>query len=118
MWSNDHDKRVEARARTEWIFFANETWKCIQLLLLSHVCLIEFWCIGKGMTIHPRKLMTDPVEKHFGNGRQMVAGSRSGMTTSQWITADTHATLAVEANYAAIGNNSGAGVFQTRNKRL
>ena len=35
-----------------------------------------------------------------------------------WKTADTHAALAVEANYAAIGNNSGTGVFQTRNKRF
>ena len=62
--------------------------------------------------------MTDPVEKNSGNGRQMVAGSRNGTTTSQWTTADTHAMLAVEANYAAIGNNSGAGVFQTRSKRF
>ena len=110
--------RAESETRTEWKTFADKTWKCIQLLLLSHVCLIEFWCIGKGVTIHPRKLMTDPVEKHFGNGRQIMAGSRSGMTTSQWTTADTHATLAVEANYAVIGNNSGARAFQTRSERF
>ena len=88
------------------------------MLLLFHVCLIEFWCIGKGMTIHPRKLMTDPVEKHFGNGRQMVAGSRSEITTSQWTTVDTHAMLAVEAKCAAISNNSGTRLFQTRSKRF
>ena len=97
--------------------FAEKTWKCIQLLLLSHVCLIEFWCIDKGMTIHPRKLMTDPVEKHFGNGRQMVAGSRSGMTIHHWTKAD-HAMLAVETNCVVIGNNSSVGVFQTRSTRF
>ena len=107
-WSDDQDMRVESGTRTEWIYFADKIWKCIQVLLLSRVCLIEFWCIGKGMTIYPRKLLTGPVEKHFGNGRQIMAGSRSGMTTSQWTTADTHATLAVEDNYTAIDNNSGA----------
>ncbi len=110
-WKISHNEGVKKGEQTEWNFFADETWRCIQLLILSHVCIIEHYCVKRGFKIHPCRLNTDPVEKHFCNGRQMVGGSRTGMTESQWINADTAATLAVEANFAAVGNNSNAGNF-------
>ena len=66
-WKNDHDERVKNGDRTEYNFFAAETWNCIQMMLLGHVVIIQYWCIGKRMNINPRVLNTDPVEHHFGN---------------------------------------------------
>ena len=104
-WKNDHDERVKRKERAEWNFFADDTWNCIQMLVMSHLVLIQIYCIEKGMKLVPRKLNTDPCENYFGNGRQMVGGSTHAMTTSQWGHADAKAGLAEAANFAAIGNS-------------
>ena len=57
------------------------------------------------MRVNPRKMNTDPCEKHFGNTRQCVGGSRSGLNTEQFQISDARAGMAERANFAAIGNN-------------
>ena len=104
-WHNDHEEAVKQGMRTEYNFFADETWKCMQMLLLGHVSLIQLYCINRGMTIDPRAINTDPVEHHFGNGRQMVGGSTNSMTTSAWGHSDAKSGLAKTANYSNVGNN-------------
>ena len=61
----------------------------MQMLILSHVVVIEYWCIGKGMNVNPRVLNTDPVEHHFGNCRQMVGGSQAGLNVMGFDQGDT-----------------------------
>ena len=65
-WKNDHNKRVKVKERAEWNFFADDTWNCIQMLVMSHLVLIQIYCIEKGMKLVPRKLNTDPCENYFG----------------------------------------------------
>ena len=108
VWKNDHDTRVEEGVNTIYNFFAPETWNCIQMLILSHVVIIEYWCIGKCMSINPRVLNTDPVEHHFGNCRQMVGGSHAGLTVMGFDQGDTKAGLAKAVNYHNVGNNKHA----------
>ncbi|EJK60144.1 hypothetical protein THAOC_19553 [Thalassiosira oceanica] len=104
-WKDDHDERVKNKTRTEWNFFADETWKCIQMLIMSHVILIQWYCIERGMKLSPRRMNTDPVENHFGNCRSSVGGSTQSLTTAQWGAGDAKAGLAEAANFAAIGNS-------------
>ena len=75
------------------------------MLILSHVVVIQLYCVNKKMKVHPKRITTDPCEKHFGNARQCVGGSRTAMVTAQWGDADAKAGLAEKANYAAVGNN-------------
>ena len=117
-WKLDHDARVEKGERDEYNFFADETWKCMQMLLLSHVVLIHYWCIERDMSINPHVLNTDPVEHHFGNCRQMVGGSTQGLTVQQIGFGDTKTGLAKSANYHNVGNNRLAGQHhQKKNKK-
>ncbi len=107
-WNNDHKERMAKGERTEWNFFADATWNCIQMLILSHVVIIEFYCRKMGFKIKPSAITTDPCEKHFGNCRQNQGGSRTSLNSSQWTTGDCKATLAESANFAAVGNNRNA----------
>ena len=79
-WKADHDERVGDGKRTEYLFFADSTWQCIQMMVLGHVVVIEVWCIKRGMEVNPKAMNTDPVEHHFGNLRQMIGRSYSGLT--------------------------------------
>jgi len=100
---------VDSAGRDEYNFFADENWKGMQMLFLSHVVLIQFWRIERNMKINPRVLNTDPVEHHFGNCRQMVGGSTAGLTVQQIGFGDTNAGLTGSVNYHNIGNNRLAG---------
>ena len=57
------------------------------------------------MKINPRRMNTDPCEKHFGNAYQCVVSSCTAMVTEQWGDVDVKSGLAERANYAAVGNN-------------
>lgn len=104
-WKNKHDKLVAAGKRNEYNFLAAETWSTIQMMILSHVVLIELYCIRKKMVINPHRINTDPCEHHFGNGRQSIGGSTNGMTTAAWGNADCKSGLAKASQYNAVGNN-------------
>ena len=79
----------------------------MQILILLHVIIIEYWCIGTGMSINSHVLDTDPVDHHFGNCHQMVGGSHAGLTI---IGFDRHpkAGLVKASNYHDVGNNKHA----------
>ena len=61
-------------------FFAEETWFRIRALILTHVCVIEICCIQKHVSVNPRSMNTDTVERTFGDKRQMVGGSHNKLT--------------------------------------
>lgn len=46
-WKKNHDDAVVSGDKTEFNFFADATWKCIQMLILSHVVMIELYCIKR-----------------------------------------------------------------------
>merc|ERR1711957_91926 len=61
-WKQLHDERVEMEEADENNFFANETWKCIQSLIVAHVSIIQIYCIEKKEKINPRVINTDVVK--------------------------------------------------------
>ena len=89
----------------------------MQMLILSHVDIIEYWCIGKGMSINPRVLKTDPVEHHFGNYCQMVGGSQASLTVMDSDQGDTKSGLAKAVNYHNTGNNKNADKIPKKKKQ-
>lgn len=104
-WKMEHDAAVEAETKNQYNFFAPETWQCIQILILSHVTLIQLYSIEKGMTVNPLVLCTDSVEHHFGNSRQHQGGSTAGLTVQQADTADTLAGVTNAFHWDTVGNN-------------
>ena len=104
-WKLDHEGRVRKGRRTEFHFFADDTWRCIQMMVLGHVVVIEVWCLQRRMKVNPKVMNTDPVEHHFGNLRQMIAGSHAGFTSVSASQADTKYGLAKTANYNVVENN-------------
>ena len=66
-WKELHDKRVKDKHATKYIFFANETWFCIKLLLLGHVAVMHIYCVIKGKSISPWTMNTDMLERFFGD---------------------------------------------------
>lgn len=72
-----HDDAVadESHDTNEFNFFANETWLCIEALILAQVSAIQLFCIDTKQKINPRSMNTYVVEWYFGDGRQMVGGS-------------------------------------------
>ena len=80
--------------------------------------MIQYYSIERGFTIDPRTLNTDPVEHHFGNCRQMVGGSTSGLTAAAFSQADRKANLAKLAGYNAVGNCRGANEHFTKQKKF
>eukprot|EP00984_Skeletonema_dohrnii_P013632 scaffold5653_cov95-Skeletonema_dohrnii-CCMP3373.AAC.7 len=125
-WKNDHDKRISdpddypdmKKSRTEYNFLAPITWDCLRNLILGHVFIIQYYCIERGFTIDPRTLNTDPVEQHFGNGRQFVGGSTHGLTARGWNHADQKAGLARMRGYGAVGNCQGSGEHFTKMEKF
>lgn len=108
-WKARHDKEVASGKKTDFNFFAAETWKCIQLLILSHVEMIQIYCIDQNLKINPRKTNTDPVEWHFGAARQQKGGSTSSLTMQQFDDAAFLSSVSNAAKYNIVGNNkSGA----------
>jgi hypothetical protein len=81
-------------------FFANETWFCIQLLLLAHVRVIQMYCVLKGKSIHPQTMNTDTVEWFFGDAWQTVGGSTNKLTTAGFDRADKKASTFNAAKFA------------------
>jgi hypothetical protein len=65
-------------------FFANETWFCIQLLLLAHVTVIQMHCVSKGNeSISPQTMNTDIVECFW---RCLADGGRQHQQIdSSWV---------------------------------
>ena len=104
-WEADHDERVNDGKQTEYHFFADSTWQCIQMMVLGHFVVIEVWCIQRRMEVNPRVMNTDPVEHHFGNLRQMIGGSHSGLNCMSASQGGAKGGLAKQANYAPVGNN-------------
>jgi hypothetical protein len=100
------------------LFFANETWFCIQLLLLAHVTVIHIYCVMKGKSISPHTMNTDTVEWFFGDIRQMVDGSTNKLTAAGFNRADKKASTFNAAKFAIVGNNSTGGNMFGRNKRF
>jgi hypothetical protein len=117
-WKELHDERVEAKQATAYNFFADETWFCIKSLLLSHITVIQLYCVMKSESISPRTLNTDTVEWVFGNARQMVGGSSNKLSAAGFDRADKKASTFNLAKFSLVGNNStGHNVFG-RNKRF
>ena len=81
-WKQLHDKRVEMEEADEYNFFANETWKCIQSLILAHVSIIQIYCIEKKEKINPRVINTDVVEWFFGDARACAVARRTNCALS------------------------------------
>ena len=106
-WKMNHDAAVEDEdsSKTKYNFFAAETWKCIQILILSHVTVIQLYCLERGFTVNPRTLCTDTVEQHFGNSKQHHGGSRQGLTVQQMNNADTTAGVVNDSYWGLVGNN-------------
>ena len=117
-WKKVHSNRVSKDFDTEFHFFANETWRNIQWLILGHVFLIQFWVKGKGFSFNPRVANTDCIEHHFGNGRQMTAGSHNSLTAMQWNYADSKGGRLKEARRALKGNNAMAPTAFARKQKF
>jgi len=115
-WRKNHDERVKEEKGTEYNFFADATWMCIQRLLLGLVVLIEDLCIRKGQTIVPRRLNTDDLENHFANCRQFVGGSHDKLTVKGWMAAHAKASK-YSLTMAKKGNNAFAPML-ARKKRF
>jgi hypothetical protein len=106
-WKKLHDERV-----------ANETWFCMNSLILCHITAIQIYCIEQGETIYPRTMNTDTVEWHFGDARQTVGGSTNKLTTAAHDRADKKASMFRSAQHALKGNNqTGDDVVFGRKKR-
>jgi hypothetical protein len=60
-WKELHDERVRVKP-TEYNFFANKTWFCINSLLLAHITVIQLYSVMKGESISPGSMNTDTVE--------------------------------------------------------
>jgi hypothetical protein len=95
-WKELHDENVER---------GDETWFCINGLLLSHVTAIQIYCIEGGESINPRTMNTDTVEWHFADARQMVGGSTNQLTAGTFDNADKKASTFNAAKFALGGNN-------------
>ena len=118
IWKNVHDTRVKDEAATEFNFFADETWFCIQGLLLAHILIIQKYCVEKNERVNPRRINTDCVEWHFGNARQMVGGSSNRLSARQFDRADKKASTFIAAKATQTGNNaSGAKELFPRHKK-
>ena len=94
----------------------------MQMLILSHVIIIQVYAIKEDLKIKPSAMTTDPCENHFGNTRQNVGGSRTGLAVMGWQVGDNKSTLAEASNFAAVGNNREAEITydpnQLKPKRL
>ena len=97
-------------------FFADETWKCMQMLILSHIVVIQVHAIEEEMKIKPSAMTTDPCENHFGNTRQNCGGSRTGLAVMGWQAGDNKSTLAKASNFSAVGNNREAEITYDSNQ--
>lgn len=91
--------------KTKYNFLAPETWRCIRILILTHVTVLQLYVIERGFTINPRLLCTDCVEQHFGNVRQKKAGSTNGCTVRVWDQGDFLASAQNAAYWSLVGNN-------------
>jgi hypothetical protein len=114
-WHSVHNERLGLTNRitgktfdTKFNFFADETWRNLQWLVLGNVFLIQYWVLDRGFSINPRTLNTDCMEHHFGNCRQITAGSHHGLTVSMWQAGDAKASRLKQARHALKGNNSNA----------
>ena len=74
-WKQLHESWLASKEATKFNFFADETWNCIQALILAQVATIQLHCIEKGESVNPRVMNTDVVEWFFGACRQMVGGA-------------------------------------------
>ncbi len=117
-WKELHDKRVQEKHATEYIFLADETWFFIKSLLLGHVAVMNVNCVIKGESISPRTMNTDKVEWFFGDARQMVGGSTNKLTAAGFNHADKKARTFNAAKISLIGNNSTGDNIFGRNKRF
>ena len=100
-------------------FFANETWKCIQSLILAHVSIIQIYCIEKKEKINPRVINTDIVEWFFGDARSMCGGATNKLRAKCTNAADRMAGAFTRGRHGVVGNNkSGATVFEREQDRF
>ena len=104
-WKELHVTNLEREEATAFNFFADETWFCINNLLLSHVTAIQIYCVEGGESINPRTMNTDTVEWHFADARQMVGGSTNKLTSGGFDDADKKASTFNAAKFALGGNN-------------
>ncbi len=79
-WKELHDERVIDNVPLSTIFFPDETWFCIKMLLLGHVMAIQIYCVEQGESVMPQTMSTDTFEWFFRDARQMVGGSTNKMT--------------------------------------
>merc|ERR1711957_193110 len=104
-WKQLHDERVEMEEADEYNFFANETWKCIQSLILVHVSIIQIYCIEKKEKINPRVINTDVVEWFFGDARSMCGGATNKLRAKCANAADIMAGAFTRGRHGVVGNN-------------
>ena len=78
---------MAAKEATEY-FFSEETWSCVQALVLAHMAIIQLHCAKKKVAINPRAVNTDVVEWFFGDARSMVCGSTNKLRAKAANAAD------------------------------
>ena len=111
-WKELHDERVAKEEATEYNFFADETYFCIQALILAQVGAIQLYCVEKGLSVAPRTMNTDVVEWHFGDVRSFIGGSTNKITAKGYDHGDFKAMACNAAKHSLRGNNaSGDGMF-------
>jgi hypothetical protein len=119
-WKKLHDERVAIEEATEYNFFAHETWRCIQSLILAHVAIIQLYCVEKSESINPRVINTDVVEWFFGDARSMVGGATNKLRAKAANAADRKAGAFNRGRHGVVGNNKSGtdSVFKREQNRF
>ena len=105
-----HNKRVVIKEATEYNFFPDETWKCIQSRILAHVAIIQLYCIEKKVKINPRVINTDVVKWFFGDARAKVGSSTNKLQTKAADAANRKAGAFNRGRHGVVGNNKSGAV--------
>ena len=100
-----HNQRIEIGEATEYNSFTDETWRRIQSLILSHVCIIQVYFIEKKATINPHVINTNVVESFFGNARSTVGGSTNKLRAKAANAASRKAGAFNRGKHGVLGNN-------------
>ena len=111
---------VPAKEAAEYNYFAEETWGCIQALVLAHVAIIQLHCVEKNVEINPRVINTDAIEWFFGDARSMVGGATNKLRAKDANAADRKASAFNRGRHGAVGNNKSgtANVFKREQNRF
>jgi len=103
-WKAEHDAEVKAGTADEYNFLPRQTWEDLNRLILGLVVTIEYYCIGEGFTLVPRRMNTDPCENEFAIHRQS-GGSTGAINSTQADLADVNTQAVKSSSRVAKSNN-------------